>query len=158
MLLAYRRSQRGRFRLLRVPESARHPLLRAPCGHRVQPGRPPREVCIQAEAERSSAGIGRGLPVCIFDFKNDYSERSFVEAIGLKVYDVRKLGLPFNPLMPSFNAEGLAQPIEHIFTITGVLKRVFGLGARQHAVLRDAMKEAFKQRGTDLQSWVRARA
>ena len=74
---------------------------------------------------------GMGLPVCIFDFKNDYSERSFVEAIGLKVYDVRRQGLPFNPLMPSFNAEGLAQPIEHIFTIAGVLKRVFGLGARQ---------------------------
>ena len=99
---------------------------------------------------------GMGLPVCIFDFKNDYSEPSFVEAIGLKVYDVRRQGLPFNPLMPSFNAEGLAQPIEHIFTIAGVLKRVFGLGARQHAVLRDAMKEAFKQRGTDPQSWVRA--
>ena len=101
---------------------------------------------------------GMGLPVCIFDFKNDYSERSFVEAIGLKVYDVRRQGLPFNPLMPSFNAEGLAQPIEHIFTIAGVLKRVFGLGARQHAVLRDAMKEAFKQRGTDPQSWVRGDA
>ena len=75
-----------------------------------------------------------------------------MQAIGLKVYDVRRQGLPFNPLMPSFNAEGLAQPIEHIFTIAGVLKRVFGLGARQHAVLRDAMKEAFEQRGIDPQS------
>ena len=41
MPLAYRRSQRGRFRLLRVPEGARPPLLRAPRGHCVQPGRPP---------------------------------------------------------------------------------------------------------------------
>jgi hypothetical protein len=101
---------------------------------------------------------GMGLPVCIFDFKNDYSERSFVEAIGLKVLDVRRQGLPFNPLMPSFGAEGLAQPIEHIFTIAGVLKRVFGLGDRQAAILRDAMKEAFEQCGVNPQSWVHADA
>ena len=101
---------------------------------------------------------GMGLPICIFDFKNDYSERGFVQAIGLKVHDVRQRGLPFNPLMPSFNAAGLAQPIEHIFTIAGVLNRVFGLGARQHAVLREAMKEAFERRGIDPQGWVRADA
>ncbi len=101
---------------------------------------------------------GMGLPICIFDFKNDYSERGFVQAIGLKVYDVRRQGLPFNPLMPSFNAEGLAQPIEHIFTIVGVLKRVFGLGDRQAPALRDAMKEAFERRNIDPQGWVRADA
>jgi len=101
---------------------------------------------------------GMGLPICIFDFKNDYSERGFVQAIGLKVHDIRRHGLPFNPLMPSFNAEGLAQPIEHIFTIAGVLNRVFGLGPRQHAILRDAMKEAFEQRGVDPQGWMRADA
>jgi hypothetical protein len=99
---------------------------------------------------------GMGLPVCIFDFKNDYSERGFVHAIGLKVLDVRRQGLPFNPLMPSFGADGRAQPIEHIFTVAGVLKRVFGLGDRQAAVLRDAMKEAFERRGADPQSWVQA--
>jgi hypothetical protein len=101
---------------------------------------------------------GMGLPICIFDFKNDYSERAFVQTIGLKVHDVRQRGLPFNPLMPSFNAEGLAQPIEHIFTIAGVLNRVFGLGPRQHAALRDAMKEAFERIGVDPQEWVRADA
>jgi hypothetical protein len=64
---------------------------------------------------------GMGFPVCIFDFKNDYSERSFVQAIGLKVHDVRRHGIPFNPLMPSPSDDGQAQPIEHIFTITGVV-------------------------------------
>ncbi|ADP69462.1 hypothetical protein Rvan_0172 [Rhodomicrobium vannielii ATCC 17100] len=97
-----------------------------------------------------------GYPICIFDFKNDYSERSFVQAIGLKVHDVRRFGIPFNPLMPSPSDDGLAQPIEHIFTITGVLKRVFGLGDRQTAVLRDAMKEAFERRGINPQRWVEA--
>ncbi len=97
-----------------------------------------------------------GFPVCIFDFKNDYSERSFVKAIGLKVHDVRRHGIPFNPLMPSASDDGQAQPIEHVFTITGVLKRVFGLGDRQTATLRDAMKEAFERRGINPQKWVDA--
>jgi hypothetical protein len=99
---------------------------------------------------------GMGFPVCIFDFKNDYSERSFVQAIGLKVHDVRRHGIPFNPLMPSPSDDGQAQPIEHIFTITGVLKRVFSLGDRQTATLRDAMKEAFERRGYAPQKWYAA--
>ncbi len=100
-------------------------------------------------------GVARmGFPVCIFDFKNDYSERSFVQAIGLKVHDVRRYGIPFNPLMPSASEDGLAQPIEHIFTITGVLKRVFGLGDRQTATLRDAVKGAFEARGVNPQKWI----
>ncbi len=101
---------------------------------------------------------GMGFPVCIFDFKNDYSERSFVQAIGLKVHDVRRYGIPFNPLMPSASDDGQAQPIEHIFTITGVLKRVFGLGDRQTATLRDAVKGAFEARGINPQKWVYADA
>ena len=102
-------------------------------------------------------GVARmGLPVCIFDFKNDYSERNFVQAIGLKVHDVRRHGLPFNPLMPSAGPDGQAQPIEHIFTLAGVLKRVFNLGDRQAAVLREAMKEAFERCGIDPQKWVDA--
>jgi hypothetical protein len=100
--------------------------------------------------------VRMGFPVCIFDFKNDYSERSFVQAIGLKVHDVRRHGIPFNPLMPSASDDGQAQPIEHIFTISGVLKRVFGLGDRQTATLRDAMKEAFERHGINPQRWVDA--
>ncbi len=95
-----------------------------------------------------------GFPICIFDFKNDYADPAFVKDNGLKVHDVRCQGIPFNPLLPSAGADGQAQPIEHIFTIAGVLKRVFNLGDRQMAVLRDAMKEAFERRGIDVQKWV----
>jgi hypothetical protein len=93
-------------------------------------------------------------PVCIFDFKNDYADREFTTQQGLRVHDVRRHGIPFNPLFPSAADDGQAQPIEHIFTITGVLKRVFGLGDRQAALLRDAMKEAFEKHGVDPQKWV----
>jgi hypothetical protein len=94
-----------------------------------------------------------GAPVCIFDFKNDYADREFTAEQGLRVHDVRRHGIPFNPLFPSAADDGKAQPIEHIFTITGVLKRVFGLGDRQAALLRDAMKEAFERHGVDPQRW-----
>ncbi len=94
-----------------------------------------------------------GAPVCIFDFKNDYADRGFVAEQGLRVHDVRRHGIPFNPLFPSAADDGMAQPIEHIFTITGVLKRVFGLGDRQAALLRDAMKTAFEAHGVDPQRW-----
>ena len=99
-----------------------------------------------------------GLPVCIFDFKNDYSEPGFVHAIGLKVHDVRRAGLPFNPLLPTPDDKGQAQPIEHIFTIAGALARVFELGDIQAATLRNAMVVAFEQRGADPQSWVDVRS
>ncbi|MBX2805379.1 MAG: ATP-binding protein [Hyphomicrobiales bacterium] len=92
-------------------------------------------------------------PVCIFDFKNDYADREFTAEQQLRVHDVRRHGIPFNPLFPSAADDGMAQPIEHIFTITGVLKRVFGLGDRQAALLRDAMKEAFEKYGVDPQRW-----
>ncbi len=97
-----------------------------------------------------------GAPLCIFDFKNDYGDRQFTAEQGLRVHDVRRHGIPFNPLFPSAADDGQAQPIEHIFTITGVLKRVFGLGDRQAALLRDAMKEAFEKYGVDPQKWVQA--
>ncbi|MGB0084995.1 MAG: DUF87 domain-containing protein [Rhodomicrobiaceae bacterium] len=97
---------------------------------------------------------GIGAPVCIFDFKNDYGDRQFTAEQGLRVHNVRRHGIPFNPLFPSAADDGKAQPIEHIFTITGVLKRVFGLGDRQAALLRDAMKEAFEKYGVDPQKWV----
>lgn len=95
-----------------------------------------------------------GAPVCIFDFKNDYGDREFTRQQALRVHDVRRHGIPFNPLFPSAADDGKAQPIEHIFTITGVLKRVFGLGDRQAALLRDAMKTAFELQGVDPQKWV----
>ena len=92
-------------------------------------------------------------PVCIFDFKNDYADREFTSEQDLRVHDVRRHGIPFNPLFPSAADDGMAQPIEHIFTICGVLKRVFGLGDRQAALLRDAMKDAFEKYGADPQRW-----
>lgn len=98
--------------------------------------------------------VKMGVPVCIFDFKNDYADKAFTTRQGLRVHDVRRCGMPFNPLLPSPGRDGKAQPIEHIFTIAGVLKRVFGLGDRQAALLRDSIKKAFELQGVDTQKWL----
>jgi hypothetical protein len=96
---------------------------------------------------------GMGYPVCIFDFKKDYVSPEFVAEQRLRVHDVRRDGLPFNPLQPSPERDGMAQPVQHLFTICAVLKRVFKLGDQQEAKLRDAMKQAFERRGIDTQAW-----
>ncbi|MDZ4791555.1 MAG: DUF87 domain-containing protein [Hyphomicrobiales bacterium] len=100
--------------------------------------------------------VEMGFPVCIFDFKKDYVSPDFVAEQRLRVHDVRRDGLPFNPLLPSADRDGRAKPVEHIFTICGVLKRVFRLGDQQEAKLRDAMKQAFERRGVDTQAWANA--
>ncbi|MDX2265939.1 MAG: DUF87 domain-containing protein [Hyphomicrobiales bacterium] len=102
-------------------------------------------------------GVQRmGYPVCIFDFKKDYVSPEFVAEQRLRVHDVRRDGLPFNPLQPSPERDGMAQPVQHLFTICAVLKRVFKLGDQQEAKLRDAMKQAFERRGIDTQRWTQA--
>ena len=35
-----------------------------------------------------AAVCDRALPVCAFDFKNDYSQKSFAQKHGLRVHDV----------------------------------------------------------------------
>src|SRR5205823_4441959 len=87
--------------------------------------------------------VGRGLPVCVFDFKNDYADESFSRKAGLRVYDVNRDGLPFNPLSLVPEADGTVQPIRQVHELAGILERVFSLGPQQAAALRKAMKQAF---------------
>ena len=94
---------------------------------------------------------GRGLPVCVFDFKNDYAEEPFSHKAGLRVYDVRRDGLPFNPLSLVPEADGTTQPIQQIHELAGILERVFALGPQQTAALRKAMKQVFTTAGIDPQ-------
>ncbi len=90
-----------------------------------------------------------GLPVCIFDFKNDYSAADFAEPLGLRVHDVDARGLPFNPLALLGDSEGVAQPIRLIHEVVGIMKRIFGLGEQQEARLRQGIQAAFERAGID---------
>lgn len=93
--------------------------------------------------------VRAGLPVCVFDFKNDYSSKEFAGALGLRVHDVDTRGLPFNPLALIGDADGLAQPIRLIHEVVGIVKRIFDLGEQQEARLRQGVQAAFEQSGID---------
>jgi len=97
----------------------------------------------------------RNIPVCVFDFKNDYAPPEFSVPTCLKVFDVNRNGLPINPLaLVAGNDRGEQQPIRQIHEVAGILGRIYGLGTQQRAGLRDALKEAYEANEIDVSSWV----
>lgn len=93
------------------------------------------------------------LPVCIFDFKNDYSEKAFAEKHGFTVYNVNRRGLPFNPLDLTPDDKGEVQPIRHIHELSSILDRIFGLGDQQEAQLRAALRRVYEDCGIQTDAW-----
>lgn len=97
-----------------------------------------------------SGVCAHGLPVCIFEFKPDYSLKDFSEPLGLRVYDVAREALPFNPLHLVPDGRGEIYPIVHVHEVAGILRRVFQLGDQQEARLKEALKGAYTSRGFSL--------
>ncbi|MCC6875745.1 MAG: hypothetical protein IT378_15670 [Sandaracinaceae bacterium] len=95
-----------------------------------------------------------GIPVCIFDYKNDYADPTFSGRVGLEVYDVNRQGLPFNPLELVPEPDGRIQPIRQIHELAQILGRVFGLGDQMEAQLRNAMKDAYEAHGIEHKAWI----
>lgn len=92
-------------------------------------------------------GVARaGLPVAIFDFKNDYAGADFAGALGMRVYDVDRNGLPFNPFALVADDRGEVQPIRHAHEFAGILQRALRLGDVQMARLKDAVATAYRNR------------
>jgi hypothetical protein len=90
-----------------------------------------------------------GYPICIFDFKNDYADPTFGKPVGLRVYDVSRGGVPFNPLSLIPDEHGESQPITQIHTLTDIFRRIFGLGEQQQARLKKAIIHAYEADGVD---------
>jgi hypothetical protein len=91
--------------------------------------------------------VQAGLPVAVFDFKNDYASAEFANPLGLRVYDVDRDGLPFNPLALVADERGEVHPIRHAHELAFILKRAFGLGDVQAARLKEAVASAFYDAG-----------
>ncbi|MGF1508356.1 MAG: helicase HerA domain-containing protein [Myxococcota bacterium] len=100
------------------------------------------------------AACRANLPTLIFDFKADYGAEPFTQPLGLEVVDVRRRGLPFNPLKPPPGGASGAQPAEHAYEVAGLLKRVMGLGDVQEGLVRGAINGAYQSRGIDPRDWV----
>jgi Helicase HerA, central domain len=100
------------------------------------------------------AATAASLPIIIFDFKNDYASPNFASKLGLEIVDVGEKGLPFNPLRPPPRGASGAKPIEHVFEVAGILKRVYGLGDIQENALRQAISTIYTNAAIDLLDWV----
>ena len=94
------------------------------------------------------------LPVMIFDFKADYGNPDFTQSLGLETVDVRRRGLPFNPLKPPPAGASGAQPAEHAYELAGLLRRVLRMGEVQEGKLRDAIHRAYVSRGIEPKEWI----
>jgi len=98
--------------------------------------------------------VRAGLPVCVFDFKNDYAEKSFADRHGLRVHDVNRHGLPFNPLALIGDDNGEVRPISQVHELSEILRRIYGLSAsRQAHQLRSAISTAFDNHGIRVDEW-----
>lgn len=93
----------------------------------------------------------QGLPALILDFKDDYSDESFVDAEGFRLYDASFNPMPFNPLTPPVDRrQDLINPAAHIYQVTDIIKRIYGLGDQQAFRLREAIKRAYEGAGISL--------
>jgi hypothetical protein len=95
------------------------------------------------------------LPVLIFDYKPDYADEEFCSIHGLTVYDVKRKGLPFNPLALVPDRNGDAHPIDQIYDFAEILKRVLGLGDQQENRIVEAQIAAYEKFGWDPKKYVK---
>lgn len=88
---------------------------------------------------------GSKIDMIIFDYKGDYIGEEFVNATDATVYELEKL--PFNPLELFGNKPKL--PTHTGRTLTTTLAKAFSLGTVQKSILKNAIQEAYKEKGID---------
>lgn len=93
--------------------------------------------------------------VLILDFKNDFAtDIGFLTLSALSCRYITFEGLPYNPLIPMpithpQTKQAVLQISQHISGIASVLAKTFGLGAQQEASLKEAVRDAYRDRGFD---------
>lgn len=109
-----------------------------------------------------------GVPSIIFDFQGEYISgkltnadgQSFLECTGAKVLDASD-GININPLDVPFDPHGGQRKqnyVKVVYQVANSLAKIFGLGEIQHAILRDAINQAFTSAGfapNDKETWQR---
>lgn len=102
---------------------------------------------------QSSNNVGASkIDMIIFDYKGDYIGEDFVNATKATVYELEKL--PINPLELFGNKPKL--PTHTGRTLTTTLAKAFNLGNVQKSILKNAIQEAYKEKGiesSDKSTW-----
>lgn len=89
----------------------------------------------------------QGLVPILLDFKDDFVDLDFRQAVGAEFYDAME-GLPFNPLRPEVDPlNNSIHVVKQAMALSGIFKKVFGLGDQQENHLRQAIYSAFESVG-----------
>ena len=93
----------------------------------------------------------QNVAALILDFKDDYSNESFIETEGFRLYDASFGPLPLNPLIPAIDKQhDLINPAQHVYQVADIVKRIYKLGDQQAFRLREAIKQSYEHAGIPL--------
>ena len=109
-------------------------------------------------AQFSKEGIhnvgGKPVGMLVFDYKGDYKDKEFLEAVGGTCY---KFNYPFNPLKLVVNDEvmGMNLPAITADRIADSFAKAYGLGLKQQSNIKQVIIDTYKDAGIskDPSSW-----
>lgn len=109
-------------------------------------------------AQISKEGIhnvgGKPVGILVFDYKGDYKDKEFLDAVGGACY---KFKYPFNPLKLVVNdeVEGMNLPAITADRIADSFAKAYGLGLKQQSNVKQVIIDTYKDAGItkDPSSW-----
>lgn len=109
-------------------------------------------------AQFSKEGVhnigGKPVGMLVFDYKGDYKDKEFLDAVGGSCY---KFNYPFNPLKLVVNDEvvGMNLPAITADRIADSFAKAYGLGLKQQSNIKQVIIDTYKDAGItkDSSSW-----
>ena len=113
-----------------------------------------RSVIAQFSKESIHNVGGNPVGMLVFDYKGDYKDTEFLEAVGGSCY---KFNYPFNPLKLVVNdeVEGMNLPAITADRIADSFAKAYGLGLKQQSNIKQVIIDTYKDAGItkDSNSW-----
>lgn len=113
-----------------------------------------RSVIAQFAKEGVNNIGGKPVGMLVFDYKGDYKDKEFLDAVGGTCY---KFNYPFNPLKLVVNdeVEGMNLPAITADRIADSFAKAYGLGLKQQSNIKQVIIDTYKDAGItkDPSSW-----
>ena len=105
-----------------------------------------RSVIAQFTKESIHNVGGKPVGMLVFDYKGDYKDKEFLDAVGGKCY---KFNYPFNPLKLVVNdeVEGMNLPAITADRISDSFAKAYGLGLKQQSNIKQVIIETYADAG-----------
>lgn len=113
-----------------------------------------RSIIAQFSKEGVNNVGGKNVGMLVFDYKGDYKDKDFIDAVGGFVY---KNKLPFNPLKLIVNEDMVDMNVPAITAdrISDSLAKAYGLGLKQQNNIKQSIVDAYAEAGIteDSSTW-----